>query len=648
MTFVSYAQNFEDVILWRALSDVTKGHYLDIGAHDPVIDSVSLAFYEAGWRGTHVEPIPAYAAKLRQARLDETVVQAAVTDAEGPIDFYEIVETGLSTGKSNIADHHVHRGFEQRKLCVPCVRLDRLLDSGPETVHWAKIDVEGMESEVLRSWGDSPARPWILIVESTFPMSQTPTHQEWLSHVADRGYVEAFYDGLSRYFVHESQAQRKAAFEAPANIFDDFVVTPGHFSARANREELENAKKKIEDGEISEAELSAQLTFERARAADLEDQLGATEQSLSGACDKATAAAGELARAQADQAAMAKDLAHATREYAAALDTLSREREAAESDLRRQLEDSRATAATTQTELVKSNERATSLQDALTRVEQDREQRLNRYRAALTQSRSAIARADALIRGAQRPSPRWRLLGQFLGLSRPPLALRALANWSPPLIDDQIPVSETQLSNQERTTATMQNATTAGTRNPYLRANSLAELLEWNDVDFVRCAYVTMLGRQPDPEGEAYYVRRIRSGRSKLEVLWQLRRSSEGRRHDPGIAGLDRMLKRARRERTPFVGAITRGITRRPAEPSKREMLRAILHGNAVIEGRMGDIAVRLEAIEASVPTVPQRLPTQMYAASAQPGTHARARHECRVPAIVRVSERIRSEWLRA
>jgi len=49
MTFVSYAQNFEDVLLWRALHDVEHGRYLDVGAHDPVIDSVSLAFYEAGW-----------------------------------------------------------------------------------------------------------------------------------------------------------------------------------------------------------------------------------------------------------------------------------------------------------------------------------------------------------------------------------------------------------------------------------------------------------------------------------------------------------------------------------------------------------------------------------------------------------------------
>jgi len=49
MPFVSYAQNFEDVILWRALKHVGRGFYIDLGAQDPVIDSISLAFYEHGW-----------------------------------------------------------------------------------------------------------------------------------------------------------------------------------------------------------------------------------------------------------------------------------------------------------------------------------------------------------------------------------------------------------------------------------------------------------------------------------------------------------------------------------------------------------------------------------------------------------------------
>ena len=88
--FTSYAQNFEDVILWRALKHINAGFYVDIGAGDPLVDSVSLAFYERGWRGIHVEPLPNYAAKLRQARPDEEVIEAAIAKEPGTLIFFDV------------------------------------------------------------------------------------------------------------------------------------------------------------------------------------------------------------------------------------------------------------------------------------------------------------------------------------------------------------------------------------------------------------------------------------------------------------------------------------------------------------------------------------------------------------------------------
>jgi hypothetical protein len=94
--FITYAQNFEDLMLWRALKHIPTGFYIDIGAQDPLIDSVSFAFYERGWRGVHVEPVPRYAERLRQERRDETVIQAAVGMAGPLIKFYEVPGSGCS------------------------------------------------------------------------------------------------------------------------------------------------------------------------------------------------------------------------------------------------------------------------------------------------------------------------------------------------------------------------------------------------------------------------------------------------------------------------------------------------------------------------------------------------------------------------
>ena len=188
MVWISYAQNFEDVILMRALDHVERGFYIDVGAQHPRIDSVSRAFYDKGWRGLHVEPVPVYAELLRQDRPDESVVQAMLGTRSGQTNFYEIPETGLSTAVQNIAQEHTARGFRVVETMVEQTNLARIFDmSGEREIHWLKADVEGNELFVLRGWLHHHARPWVVVVESTLPLSQTPTHQNWEAYLQRRG-----------------------------------------------------------------------------------------------------------------------------------------------------------------------------------------------------------------------------------------------------------------------------------------------------------------------------------------------------------------------------------------------------------------------------------------------------------------------------
>ena len=175
MSIISYAQNFEDVILWRTLKHVAWGFYIDVGAQDPVIDSVSLAFYEKGWRGVHVEPTAAYAEKLRQARPDETVIQAAIGTSAQSITFWEFPDTGLSTGICSIATKHERDSRKGGRVQVPCIRLSKLLsDLGDRDIHWLKIDVEGMERAVIKSWRPAEARPGSLWSRARNPILRNP------------------------------------------------------------------------------------------------------------------------------------------------------------------------------------------------------------------------------------------------------------------------------------------------------------------------------------------------------------------------------------------------------------------------------------------------------------------------------------------
>lgn len=234
----SYAQNFEDVLLWRALKEVEGGFYIDIGAQDPVTDSVSRAFYERGWRGIHVEPNSHYAAKLRQARPDEEVVKAVISAQAGPADFYEIEGTGLSTADSAIAERHQRDGFPARKVSVPAMTLAELLDRFEDReIHWLKIDVEGFEGQVIESWGDAKARPWILVVESTRPRTQEAS-ADWEPLLVKRGYKPVYFDGLNRFYVAQAHGDLAGRFTAGPNTFDDFVLAESNYFARPLANEL--------------------------------------------------------------------------------------------------------------------------------------------------------------------------------------------------------------------------------------------------------------------------------------------------------------------------------------------------------------------------------------------------------------------------
>jgi FkbM family methyltransferase len=231
VTFISYAQNFEDVLLHRALKHVLRGNYLDIGAYDPVSDSVSLAFHQLGWRGVHVEPQLRYSTALTQHRPGDVVLQAAVGTAEGTITMHEVGDGfGITTCSADVAMQHQQRGYPVTTSIVPCVRLATILDGfGSRDIHWMKIDVEGLEEDVIRSWAGNTVRPWIVVVESTEPLSPTPNHQSWEPVLLGYGYQFVHFDGLNRYYVSDKHPELAASFSCGPNYFDDFKVNPGHW-----------------------------------------------------------------------------------------------------------------------------------------------------------------------------------------------------------------------------------------------------------------------------------------------------------------------------------------------------------------------------------------------------------------------------------
>jgi FkbM family methyltransferase len=244
--FESFAQNGEDVVLWRALGQIAAGRYIDIGANHPAEDSVSRAFYDHGWVGITVEPVPYFADLLRRERPADTVIEAAVTSRPGgSLILHEVPGTGLSTALDDIRDRHRDHGYEIRELRVAARRLDDILEAAGwagQEIHFLSVDTEGSESEVLASVDLTRWRPWVIVVESTAPNDTAPTHGEWEAAVLAAGYRFRLFDGLSRFYVAaEHDDEIGARLAAPANVHDNFTTLPQRrliAQLAARREEL--------------------------------------------------------------------------------------------------------------------------------------------------------------------------------------------------------------------------------------------------------------------------------------------------------------------------------------------------------------------------------------------------------------------------
>jgi len=221
--FISYAQNLEDVVLWRVLGHVQDGTYVDVGAADPTEFSVTKAFYDRGWSGVNIEPAPEFVEKLRAERPRDTIVAACAGAEVGTATLHYVPGTGLSTVSDDylgtIANHH----FEVVDLEVEVQRLDQMLEFAGldgKDIHFLKVDVEGAEETVLRSIDLSVWRPWILVVEATEPLSTSTTHQAWDSLVTGSGYSFCLFDGLNRFYVADERPELVLAMSYPAGVFD--------------------------------------------------------------------------------------------------------------------------------------------------------------------------------------------------------------------------------------------------------------------------------------------------------------------------------------------------------------------------------------------------------------------------------------------
>ncbi|MDR1457820.1 MAG: FkbM family methyltransferase [Puniceicoccales bacterium] len=219
---VSYAQVFEDIILYDVLGDVEDGFYIDVGANHPIEDSVTKFFYEEGYRGINIEPLLHEYDMLKQDRPRDINLCVCAGAENGELALYE--RGGLSTLDVNIANKWDIVPSPRKVKIIPLSWICKEYCPKGQEIQFCKIDVEGFEREVLLGFDFQNFRPKIFLIEATEPCTMIPTEQKWEEILLNNGYEFAYQYGVNRYYVDSRFPDLKEKFVGMGKIMDKYII----------------------------------------------------------------------------------------------------------------------------------------------------------------------------------------------------------------------------------------------------------------------------------------------------------------------------------------------------------------------------------------------------------------------------------------
>ena len=207
----AYPTENEDIILYHVLKDVPSNEirWIDVGSNDPYIGSVTQFFYERGGCGINIDMEKELIDISKEVRSRDNNLWTAVGRNNGTIDYYSQGDYG---GLSTAVLQYVESDTPLRRT-VAITTLKDICDKYSESqIHFLKIDVEGMERDVLLGMDFKAYRPWILVIESTLPKTDIPDYEKWEEIVTRAGYHFAYSHGVNRYYVANEKADLDERF----------------------------------------------------------------------------------------------------------------------------------------------------------------------------------------------------------------------------------------------------------------------------------------------------------------------------------------------------------------------------------------------------------------------------------------------------
>jgi FkbM family methyltransferase len=208
----SFAQAGEDRILEFLFGSmgIKKINYIDIGANQPKSCNNTYLFYCKRGNGVLIEPDPALTKVLQNARPNDKVVQAAISDKSGEAEFFIFDESQISTLSKEEAAVRQQSGRYHLKetISIPLLTIEDIIVKymNNQLPHLISLDVEGVDFDVLNAF-DFEKYPVPVFIVETCSYSEThikPKINTIIDLMLQRGYFVYADTYINNIFVNKN------------------------------------------------------------------------------------------------------------------------------------------------------------------------------------------------------------------------------------------------------------------------------------------------------------------------------------------------------------------------------------------------------------------------------------------------------------
>jgi FkbM family methyltransferase len=203
-TFVSYAQNGEDAVVYALLRSLYRGTYVDVGAYHPTLYSNTYALYKKGWKGIVIDANADWAPLYKALRPRDIFASAGIGATPGVQTYYTFDDGAYNTFDTKEAD-------ELKQKAYPAFRGERQVEVKPlseilaahsvTAVDFLSIDIEGLDMEALATYNWSMP-PRVIAIESHVFNPDAPELDPAYALLRQKGYLLRGMAAYTLIFVH--------------------------------------------------------------------------------------------------------------------------------------------------------------------------------------------------------------------------------------------------------------------------------------------------------------------------------------------------------------------------------------------------------------------------------------------------------------